>query len=64
MDHIEKRPDANWKAGSSMWSFRNEARVYGSPMFDSVWQEVNQLEGPNALKAAVEQLRAVAVPWR
>lgn len=35
--HIAEQPERSW-AGSA-WSFRNEAKVYGSPMFDALWAE-------------------------
>ena len=40
LQHIEKRPDAMWKT-NTQWSFRNETKTYGSPMFDAVWAEMN-----------------------
>lgn len=33
--HIETSPDAMWRT-SLPFSFRNTAKVYGSPMFDQV----------------------------
>ena len=41
IDHLEKRPEAMWKIGT-IWTFKNEAKVYGSPMFDTVWLQTQQ----------------------
>lgn len=38
LEHLEKRPDMPWKGGG-FFSFRNDSRVYGSPMFDAVYAE-------------------------
>ena len=35
VEHLTLRPSAMWRTGT-IWSFRNEARMYGSPMFDRV----------------------------
>ena len=67
LTHIEKRPDSSWKAGKdSMWSFRNEAKVYGSPMHDAVWEDMTTggQKGTSALQEAVRSLRAAPVPWK
>ncbi len=36
LDHVERRPDMQWKA-SALWTFRNDYKTYGSPMMDSVF---------------------------
>jgi hypothetical protein len=38
LSHIATQPERQWT--SSCWSFKNEAKVYGSPMFDALWFEV------------------------
>jgi hypothetical protein len=35
--HISKQPDRQWT--NSAWSFKNDAKVYGSPMMDALWDE-------------------------
>lgn len=62
LDHIEKRPDSNWKG--SMWSFRNDAKLYGSPMFDAVWHAMTQLQHADSCREVVQQLRSAPVPWQ
>lgn len=65
LEHLEKRPEAAWKGNGTMWGFRNEARVYGSPMFDAVWRQVcHQGASPAGLEATLAQLRAAPVPWQ
>ena len=34
MEQLDRRPDAMWRTGT-LWSFRNEAKVYGSPALDA-----------------------------
>jgi hypothetical protein len=36
LNHIEATPDNMWKT-TLPFKFRNEGKVYGSPMFDKVW---------------------------
>ncbi|GMH38444.1 hypothetical protein BSKO_06328 [Bryopsis sp. KO-2023] len=60
LEQIEKRPDAMWKFGS-MFSFRNEHKVYGSPMFDSMWRG-EAIGGEGGLKTLVEELKNAPVP--
>lgn len=61
MSQMGTRPEVMWKTGS-FWSFRNEAKVYGSPMFDSAWAAVNdQVTDP--LVAVIAALRAAPVPF-
>lgn len=55
------RPEVMWKTGS-FWSFRNEAKVYGSPMFDSAWAAVTD-QAADPLIAVIAALRAAPVPF-
>ncbi|KAK9817177.1 hypothetical protein WJX72_010690 [[Myrmecia] bisecta] len=61
LDHISKRPDAMWKIGT-LWSFRNEAKIYGSPMFDAVWAEFCP-EAENRMPKVIQTLRSAATPF-
>ena len=60
LDQLEQRPDAMWKAGS-FWSFRNEAKIYGSPSFDAAWAQVHGLDSIS-LPQMIAALRAAPVP--
>lgn len=61
LQHLEKRPDAMWRTGS-IWSFRNDDKIYGSPMFDrAVWRAKG--EGANPLPALLATLRAAPLPF-
>ena len=60
IQHIEKRPEAMWKI-NSMWSFRNEAKMYGSPMFDAVWAKVT-LGCSNKMPEVVQALKEASLP--
>ncbi len=60
LTQLESKPDAMWKSGT-FWSFRNEAKVYGSPMFDSAWADCNGLAA-DPLPQVISQLRAAPVP--
>ena len=57
---LEKKPDAMWKSGT-FWTFRNEAKVYGSPMFDSAWADCNGL-AVDPLPQVIAQLQSAPVP--
>ncbi|GAB4817034.1 hypothetical protein N2152v2_004080 [Parachlorella kessleri] len=64
LEHVERRPDSMWRIGTQ-WSFKNEAKVYGSPMLDAVWEEM--LGGPpsaQALAPLLSALRTAEVPFR
>lgn len=61
LEHIEKRPDAMWK--SSMWSFRNDAKVYGSPMHDAVWSSITGQAPEINLEEMLSHLQAAALPF-
>jgi hypothetical protein len=64
IEHLDKRPDAMWRTGT-LWSFRNEAKVYGSPMLDAVWSELSPSAGNrNPLPDVVMEMRSVQVPAR
>lgn len=64
IEHLDKRPDAMWRTGT-LWSFRNEAKVYGSPMLDAVWSELSPSAGNrNPLPGVVMEMRSVQVPAR
>lgn len=64
IDHLDKRPDAMWRTGT-LWSFRNEAKVYGSPMLDAVWSELSHAaDCLNPLPGVVVELRSAQVPAR
>lgn len=60
IQHIEKRPEAMWKI-NTMWSFRNEAKMYGSPMFDAVWAQMTS-DCSNKMPEVVQSLRHARVP--
>ena len=65
LEHLDRRPDSMWRTGTQ-WSFKNEARVYGSPMLDAAWAELvaGQLGGgDNPLPAMIAELRAAPIPF-
>lgn len=62
LEHLRLRPDAPWKASLS-FSFKNEAKAYGSPMCDAAWAEVHGEDGASGLAAVLEDLQEAAVPW-
>jgi len=55
---VEKRPDSMWRTGT-MYSFRNEAKVYGSPMLDAAWAHATPGAPPDPVPALLAALRAV-----
>lgn len=60
LEHIQKRPDAMWKTGT-IFSFKNEAKVYGSPMFDAVFWKM--YGGPaSPMDRVFQQLRSAQIP--
>lgn len=61
IDHIDKRPEGLWKIGT-IYSFRNEAKVYGSPMFDAVWGQTVPDAPPDPMPAVLQKLRSAALP--
>lgn len=60
LQHIEKRPESMWKI-NTMWSFRNESKMYGSPMFDAVWARTTS-DAVNKMPEVIEGLRQAPVP--
>ena len=62
IDHIEKRPEAMWKIGT-IWTFKNEAKVYGSPMFDAVWAAMHPGGGlSDPMPDVISKLRSAPLP--
>ena len=62
IDHLEKRSEAMWKIGT-IWTFRNEAKVYGSPMFDAVWQHMQPASTlTDPMPEVIRQLRSAPLP--
>lgn len=61
IDHIDKRPEGMWKIGT-IWSFRNEAKVYGSPMFDAVWAQTMPGALPDPMPEVLQKLRSAPLP--
>ena len=60
LQHIERRPESMWKI-NTMWSFRNESKMYGSPMFDAVWARTTS-DTANRMSEVVTCLRQAQVP--
>eukprot|EP00803_Ostreobium_quekettii_P003488 evm.model.scf_39.17 EVM.evm.TU.scf_39.17 scf_39:159856-164351(-) len=56
LELLENKPDAMWKFGT-IFSFRSEAKIYGSPMVDAVWR--GDQEG---LQRVVAELKSASVP--
>ncbi len=61
LEHIEKRPDGMWKTGTQ-WSFRNEMKIYGSPMLDAAWGEQTG-EGDQEWRDLIKALKEAAIPF-
>jgi hypothetical protein len=61
LDHIGSKPDAMWRVGT-LWSFRNEAKIYGSPWFDGVWAGLTG-EFLDPVPGLLGVLRAAPVPY-
>ncbi|CAL8467814.1 g7352 [Coccomyxa elongata] len=61
IDHIEKRPEGLWKIGTN-WSFRNEGKIYGSPMFDAVWAETVAAAPANPMPEVLRKLKSAHLP--
>ena len=49
-----------WKI-NTMWSFRNEAKMYGSPMFDAVWAQMTS-SCSNRMLEVVQSLQQARLP--
>lgn len=61
---IEQHPDAMWKT-DTIWSFKNQAKIYGSPMFDASWNLAGgQPSASPMLPDVLEHLRSVDVPFK
>jgi hypothetical protein len=59
--HISEQPERAWT--SNAWSFRNDAKVYGSPMFDALWAEaMDGICRYTPLEHLADTLRAVPLP--
>lgn len=67
IEQLEKRPDAMWRTGT-IWSFKNDLKVYGAPALDAVWDcATGNKPAPmaaNPLPGVLAELRSVDVPWR
>jgi len=61
IETIEKRPDNLWKTGT-LWSFRNEGKIYGSPHFDQVYAELTGDESATRLGEALKELKEALLP--
>ena len=55
LDQISNRPDSMWKTGT-IWSFKNDAKVYGTPMLDQAWFEITG-QGENSVSKVLEKLK-------
>lgn len=60
LDQLEHRPEAQWRP-PLQFSFRNEGKLYGSPMFDAVWRELQGLPGPDPMAQALHHLRSATL---
>ncbi len=60
LEHIHKRPDAMWKSGT-IFSFKNESKVYGSPMFDTVFWKMYG-GPPSPMPQVLHELRTAKIP--
>lgn len=62
LEQVTTRPDTMWKSGT-LWSFKNENKIYGTPMLDTAWDEV---VGTNKSKftKAMTLLRNANVPQK
>jgi hypothetical protein len=59
--HISEQPERAWT--SNAWSFRNDAKVYGSPMFDALWAEaMDGICRYTPLEHLADTLRAAPLP--
>ena len=64
LQHIERRPEAPWKASS--WSFKNENRCFGSPWFDQAYRRAlgQPHDRDGQFAAMLASLRSSWTPWR
>ncbi|KAL4445829.1 hypothetical protein ABPG77_009028 [Micractinium sp. CCAP 211/92] len=67
IEQLEKRPDAMWRTGT-IWSFKNDLKVYGSPALDAVWDCATGKKPASAaadpLAGVLAELRNAVVPPR
>ncbi|PRW58999.1 putative histone-lysine N-methyltransferase ATXR3 isoform X1 [Chlorella sorokiniana] len=61
-EQLEAKPEAMWRTGT-LWTFKNEAKVYGSPALDAAWCELTK-SGDSPLPAVLAELRSAEVPPR
>ncbi|GFR46120.1 hypothetical protein Agub_g7609 [Astrephomene gubernaculifera] len=59
--HLESSPDAQWKT-SLQFAFRNDAKIYGSPMFDQVYLEAVGAPHLNPMPEVLRHLKTVKTP--
>lgn len=59
--HIQHNPHAMWRTGT-LWSFKNEAKVYGSPMLDAAWLEIRGEQDQSPLPTVVATLNQAKIP--
>jgi len=62
LDQISNRPDSMWKTGT-IWSFKNDAKVYGTPMLDQAWFEITG-QGENSVSKVLEKLKSAKIPLK
>ena len=53
LEQIQQRPESPWRT-NSMWTFKNEAKIFGSPMFDAAW--ARETDGRDPMPELIEQL--------
>ncbi|KXZ45516.1 hypothetical protein GPECTOR_53g102 [Gonium pectorale] len=61
LKHIETCPDAQWRT-SLPFNFRNDAKIYGSPMFDQIYLEAIGQPERNPMPAVLQHLKEVKTP--
>lgn len=63
--HLNTRPEAMWRTGTQ-WTFKNEAKVYGSPAFDAAWVSMvgkEQAGMVDPLPVVLSELDKAALPF-
>lgn len=58
IEHLTLRPSAMWRTGT-IWAFRNEAKMYGSPMFDRVLSSGDP-SAPDPMPAVLAALQVLS----
>lgn len=54
---MEQKPDGQWPTGT-IWSFKNQERIYGTPMLDAAIEEaMNLATAGQALQELINELR-------